>query len=267
MALLNSRIHRDSGCWSVHAVSCCLYLQLFYTWVFSCAPFDEDRRRLTNCHSGTMKLLAYLHETDNTLSRTTATGTVSSTASPNKKPMLLREERLLAQMGRNRRAVSEYIRYKKNYIPKRGIECALIVICIAELTGLKLFPEGIFREWDYAGSSYKVSDPGAQIAPDAIFQGLENLGGQVLNIADFSTIERRLQDIAMIEWRIGIGPLHPFYDGCGRVARYFSTLLSLWFDVPVVIHRSRDDYFSAARGGIRSFQNYYSACDRFRIDD
>ena len=76
-----------------------------------------------------------------------------------------------------------------------------------------------------------------------------------------------LRAIAGVEWDIAVGPLHTFYDACGRISRYFATLLFLWHSLPVVDRGERQIYFDHAIRGRAAFQQHYLTCPRCLLAD
>ena len=102
--------------------------------------------------------------------------------------------------------------------------------------------------------------------PTDIPEGLLEIGNQAERLQTIVKEDDKLELIAHIEWELGVGPLHPFYDGCGRISRYFSALISLWTDTPLVRHQSRDEYFQHARGGEQAFAKYFLSCERKRLE-
>jgi fido (protein-threonine AMPylation protein) len=133
----------------------------------------------------------------------------------------------------------------------------MLVLCgLAQLVGFGLLPEGLFRTWPYDTKRHNVKTEREPVPSSGIWAALEDLMELVIQAKDQDE-QGRLEAIARIEWEIGIGPIHPFYDGCGRVSRYYSSLLSLWFNVPLAHHASREMYFSAASDGSDAFISYY----------
>jgi hypothetical protein len=68
------------------------------------------------------------------------------------------------------------------------------------------------------------------------------------------------RDLAgMLEWEISTGPLHPFYDGCGRVGRAVAFLMQTWLGATVAEYGSRAEYLAAARKGKQHFVGYFAS--------
>jgi hypothetical protein len=201
----------------------------------------------------------HLRGLDRTLSRTVATGTIDRTASPAKRPALVTGSALLARIAANRRLVARFIAWRRRAWPATAAEHFGVICTLAHLAGLGIFPAGLFREWEYDAGRHGVA--GHPVPRDEVPAALLGFAGEISR-ARALRAPARIELVARTEWEIGIGPLHPFYDGCGRISRYTATLLSLWLDVPVVTHASRDAYLGAARAGRDAFVTYYRRCLR-----
>jgi hypothetical protein len=201
-------------------------------------------------------ILKHFESLDEVLSRTSKHGTVDTSVSSAKKPALKYGSDLSGQIQENRKMVAGFVDWQRLHRPRSHFEMTFALITIAHLTGEHLLPEGIFRTWNYESFTHSVFF-GKSIPPEQIPQKLFDLGKQCFKLSDAKSKEDQLNTIALIEWELAVGPLHPFYDGCGRISRYYSTLLSLWCGAPVKMHQSRDEYFSYAREGGASFAGYY----------
>jgi len=181
---------------------------------------------------------------------------VDTSASPTKKVALKSGDDLSQQVQANRRLITDFIDWRRLCPPQTDSEHTFVLVTIANLAGLHLLPEGLFRTWNYKSPTSSIIF-GATVAPDQISGKIIEIGKLALFFRSIKRDEDKLTLVARIEWELGIGPLHPFYDGCGRISRYFSTLTSLWSNTPLVIHHSREEYFSRAREGETSFVQYY----------
>ena len=65
-----------------------------------------------------------------------------------------------------------------------------------------------------------------------------------------------------VEWQLNAGPLHPFYDGCGRVSRLFSAFLLVNNHCLLPLYESRASYFRAAQLGVAQFVPYVRSAIR-----
>lgn len=64
---------------------------------------------------------------------------------------------------------------------------------------------------------------------------------------------------AFAEWSIQ-GPLHPYYQGCGRIGRGLSAWLLTWAGAPVPSYTQRETWFDCAHQGLDSFVNHVREC-------
>ncbi|HZS03022.1 MAG TPA: hypothetical protein VFE37_30205 [Chloroflexota bacterium] len=204
---------------------------------------------------------AYLARTDQCLSRSAGSGSADTSTSAAKQPLLLAGAALQRRVARNRRRVAELIVGQRRWFPTTAGEHVLVLCGIAQLAGLGLLPRGLFREWPYDWARYGVNCERPLMPPHAILAALEELMGTVVNVPTLCPGER-LECVARVEWELGIGPIHPFYDGCGRTSRYYSCLLSLWLDVPLAVHTSRAAYYAAANDGLDAFVGYFRSVAR-----
>ena len=206
--------------------------------------------------ANTLPLTRYLRRIDQALSRTSATGTVATGVHGLKRPALLSGDDLLTVIDRNRSLSAEFISWQAAHRPtdRDGITAA--VIALAWLVNLGITDGGLYRAWPYDVPLVEGSAPLSGISPTQIAGGLDRLTAECLDLSNRSMVEIARQ-ISRVEWEIGVGPLHPFYDGCGRVSRYFSTLLCLWHNVPMPIHTSREEYMRAATSGEMTFADYW----------
>lgn len=203
------------------------------------------------------QLQELLAHNDLVLSRTAASGRIDTAASSLKKSPSISSVELLDGVGRNRSAVSRFIFQQANYKPHTSAEIVGSLLTIAFLTNSGIAAGGLFREWPYVPQVKDFSDKA--VAPEDIPMELWNVGDTLLRAARNSSPAERLEVVAGVEWEIGIGALHPFYDGCGRISRYFSVVNSLWFGVPLKRHNLRSEYMGRASEGRLRFIEYYKA--------
>jgi hypothetical protein len=214
-------------------------------------------------------ILQYLQKTDEALSRTVQNRSVATAASAKKQPALLAGKKLTQQIDQNRELVAEYVGWKQKYTLRSTEDFLSSILTIAEISGLNLFPRSSFRQWDYPGTHGLVFNVKEVVAPSQIFPSLITLVSELSDrMAELGTdSELGLRIVAGTEWDIAIGPIHPFYDGCGRISRYFSTLLCLSFSLPMVWRGSREDYFSPAVLGRNEFVAYFASCRKLTLSD
>lgn len=193
----------------------------------------------------------HLLQVDKKLSRTVSVGLVNQAVSPLKKTMLVNGSALEAHLLDRLEHIARYLSQRASRPASTRGELLATLLSIAEIYSSGVFPEGIFRLWPYVAPIDEVV--GSIVATDQIWESLLSLEN-----AYFSRLNNdATYDLAgWLEWEIGIGPIHPFYDSCGRISIYFSTLVSLWNHQPVPEHTNRDLYMNAARGGVGQFLGY-----------
>ncbi len=209
----------------------------------------------------------YLQKTDEALSRTVQNKSIITAASDRKRHALLGGDKLSRQISRNRRLIAEYVNWRQRYIPRRTEDFLTSILTLGEIAGLNLFPESSFRQWDYSGTHGIVFDIDELVAPSRILSTLITFASDLANRTPELATGSGLSIVAGTEWDIAIGPIHPFYDGCGRISRCFSTLLCLSFSLPIIWRGSREDYFSHAVRGRNDFMSYFVLCKRVGKDD
>ncbi|MEW6284361.1 MAG: hypothetical protein AB1758_37445, partial [Candidatus Eremiobacterota bacterium] len=120
---------------------------------------------------------------------------------------------------------------------------------IEESVNRALLPAGRFRQWDPA---YRGEGPfEAKIPWERIPAELEALERELFRRWE-SVRKDPVPVAAWLEWTIQ-GPLHPYYDGCGRISRGFSAWILIWADHPVPRYKDREEWFRRAREGLESF--------------
>lgn len=201
------------------------------------------------------ELQRFLEENDLELSRTAKSGTADNSISSLKRPALVTGRELVEAVARNRLTVARFILAQSPYRPTSPLEPTGALLALAFLTNDGIAPNGLFRLWNYEPQVRASS--AERVEPKDIPENLGGIGSRLFEALRISSEREKLAIVGEIEWDIGIGPLHPFYDGCGRISRYFSALSSLWLDVPMVHHTSRKEYMERASEGRREFIDYY----------
>lgn len=200
-----------------------------------------------------MNLTEILLRNDNILSRTQISGVVKTDVSPIKLAMVLEGPPLQLQMQRNLSRVSDYILNRAKRHPKQVGEFLGCLITIAEIYSDSIFPDSLFRKWDYSLTRTQNGSNATAVAPNDILKELLKIDVTIVQAYENSK-QSHLPNL--IEWEIGIGPIHPFYDSCGRISRYIATLLRYWSRLPLPLYTDRDTYMDAARQGPLVFGNY-----------
>lgn len=129
---------------------------------------------------------------------------------------------------------------------------------MAWLVNFEITAGDLYRAWPYVTPGDGANGLLPQVAPEDIAPGLSRLADECAAITDLA-LSSKGRAIARMEWEIGIGPLHPFYDGCGRVSRYLSTMLCLWHELQPPVHSSREAYMTAAAESAESFVDYWTS--------
>jgi hypothetical protein len=205
------------------------------------------------------KLLTdYLDAVDHALSRTARTGITATSVHPSKLPSRLIGDELRKAVVRNRVRAAAFIVWRSGTAPADASEVGAALLALAWLVNFEITPGHVYRSWPYITPADSANCPLPPVAADDIVDGLAMLTNSCAALAELGQSEKR-RAIARTEWEIGIGPLHPFYDGCGRVSRYFSTLLCLWHGLDLPLHRLREDYMAAATNSAEAFANYWTS--------
>lgn len=197
---------------------------------------------------------SYLTEIDELLSRTAATGRIDLAASPEKLSSMREGDDTTDTHRVNLQLIVSFINWRALNVPSSAVEMFASLTTLAHLTNMSLTPSILFRHWPYAGKGAWVSRWNSVEAHAAPAEMWRIIVGAFENLHE----PRYLRDlVAGLEWDIGIGPVHPFYDGCGRISRYFTALIAMWTNIVVPLHGSRDEYMHAAGIGRSHFVEYW----------
>lgn len=200
-------------------------------------------------------LVEYLEHLDRTLSRTVSSGKVSQATSLTKRAPLVTGDALMQLVETNRKEVARQIEWRATTGPCSTENVISAIVGIAQIALVGIVPRSIFREWSYDPKQYSIRNEEPLCPPELIWSGLVQLGDRAFQVVRNGG-QSSAECIPEIEWDLVAGPLHPFYDGCGRVSRYFSTLLYLWTERSPKVHLARDEYFHALRRGKVEFGSY-----------
>ena len=201
-------------------------------------------------------LIEYIQTTDQTLSRTARDGTAATGVHVGKRASRLTGANLHRALVQNRAATAAFIDWQSEQRPRSAFGMGATLTGLAWIVNFGIIAGELYRAWPYVTPGDGANSALPPVPPEGIADGLERLAGECAAIAH---CDRPAQSraIAHIEWEIGIGPLHPFYDGCGRVSRCFSTMLCLWHGRQPPIHISRETYMSAATKSEADFIEYW----------
>src|ERR1700732_5001407 len=154
---------------------------------------------------GAKNILLFFEEMDKSLSRTVLSASVSTQVSGEKRPGRLIGDTLVSQISANRALIADFIDWKGDLQPKQPWECISSLLTIAEIAGRGVFPEGIFREWEYTGYDELRFDH--TVAPGALGPALLKLGDELFLVRDIAGEMEKQAAIAGVEWEIAVGPL------------------------------------------------------------
>ena len=198
------------------------------------------------------------------LSRTRM-GLCDTSTSPLKQPLLFSGDELRLRMLRNERRIHQFLFQSRHNPPPCDAQAVEdLLLGIADMTNQGLLPGGRFRAWCIEAREKSPSQdatasmPPAKVPPEqlpgavaafarSVYQRWEELGADPVPLA------------AWAEWQLNAGPLHPFYDGCGRIARSFAAALLVrasWFPPWYDDHAS---YYRHSDAGIATFIAYVRA--------
>ena len=208
------------------------------------------------------RLIAKIIDENNRRLSRTRSGVSDTSASHAKLPLLLSGEALRKQSAENEGRVCRFIadcRGEPAVADPAAVRQGLFVL--ADLTNAGLLPAGRLRIWDVPYRRAAVEDDGClpspcrPVSPSELPQALEIFCETV-----FSRIEELNHDpvplAAWAEWHLNAGPLHPFYDGCGRVSRSFAAWLLVKASHLLPLYEDGTSYFAHTERGPRLFADY-----------
>lgn len=213
---------------------------------------SSDTIQLRMTHTSTY-LLQALEGNDQALSRTAASGASDTTVSVEKKPLRLRGEALMQAVDRNRAATARFIEGLTAENLTSGKDLHALILAIAGLTLHGLLPAGIYRSWDLPEDRlYGPLEDSQRISIHEIDRRLLQVSDEIVTVVRHDPFTAA----SIAEWEIGIGPLHPFYDACGRISRAVSALILSTAGLKIVRHSSRDAYLGNGARGKAAFLGY-----------
>lgn len=125
-----------------------------------------------------------------------------------------------------------------------------LVLNVAVEVNNGLLPLGLFRTWAHAstdGIEHALSPP------DSI---LESLYQCTIETTRLWKCGLPIDAAASLEWELMFGPLHPFYDGCGRTSRIVGAALLYAAGLALPRHDLASAYFAAGSDGTETFAKY-----------
>lgn len=122
------------------------------------------------------------------------------------------------------------------------------LMSIAGLVNRDITPPGkVFREWQPpVGQRCAASD-----VPGFLIRLAERVASQLP-----SANEDPVGLAAEVEWRLNGGDIHPFFDGCGRISRLFSSRILLCRGWAIPLWEDSPTYFAVGSSGLEAFSTY-----------
>jgi hypothetical protein len=208
-----------------------------------CRIMTENNRRLSRTHHGHSEV----------------------GASAEKLPLLLAGSALRDQAERNGLEVCRLVHAQSSAALVRSeVDIRKLLLELADRTNQGLLPAGRYRTWHIGANQPSitggpaVSGPEPRIPPEKIQEALNDLCHKLWQ--DWSDLVRDPVPVAAwAEWQVGGGPLHPFYDGCGRISRAFASALLVRGGHLLPLFDESERYFSAGNRGMESFLTYYKS--------
>lgn len=181
-------------------------------------------------------------ETDLAMSRTSR-GVSDTSASSRKHPLLLDGEALREASQRNRDRLLDLL--EDLPAPESARAAAEGLARIEATVNAGLLPEGRFRTWE-------LDYPEGNIAAHVL---VRDLPAEMERLAE--ELHARwpgdpVATAAFVEWTLN-GPLHPYYDGCGRISRGAGAWVLLRAGLLPPLYSSKSEWYEAAAGGLDAF--------------
>ena len=184
-------------------------------------------------------------------------GVSDTKASSSKHPLLLDGEALELQCAANaQRLYALLFEMSHQAAPTTPAQVAERMRTIEDAVNQGLLPDGRFRNW---GVSYKEDCAFATKVPwESLPQEMDRFAEEIFQ--RWSELEADpLALAAWAEWKIQ-GPLHPYYDGCGRISRGISCWLLTCGQAPLPVYTDRKEWFDHAMAGVEPFTAYVRTC-------
>lgn len=209
-----------------------------------------------------LKLVSSILDTNSQrLSRTRAG--VSDTSTSAAKESLNVTGNELAEQSRNNEAQVHALIFTRrdSFTPQNPRDVLGLLLEIADATNENLLPSNRWRRWDIpahgeGSDEFSQSKLLSTTIPFAkVEAALEEFSRVVFE--HWSTLATDPVPLASwAEWQLNAGPLHPFYDGCGRISRLFSAALFLRASWLLPMYDCRETYFQHANRGTARFCDY-----------
>lgn len=203
-----------------------------------------------------------LQENSRRLSRTTS-GFSNTQTHSRKLPLRFTGESLKEKARENEHAVGKWIYATRNDPPPHSRSDVLTLIwkvcdgINAELLPtkerLRCWPIGTYQKSLDGSNPSGRTEP--KLDPDRLPEAMDRYADVLLERwSELSTEPVPLA--AWAEWQLNGGPLHPFYDGCGRISRAYSAMLLVRGRTLLPIYDSLNNYFDHGHQGETAFADY-----------
>lgn len=194
-------------------------------------------------------LVDALRAADKNLSRTVMSACVNTDVSPDKVPLLISGSMLERTIERNRVLMANYILGAPPDSASNAGDLHASVLTIASLALQGMLPSSLFRKWQLNDRKFGPEEDSREVPPGRIQHELGELAQRVID-SSLDPIRRA----ALLEWSIGTGPLHPFYDACGRIGRAAAALVLVQGGILLPNYPAREVYFSVSTKGWMCFE-------------
>lgn len=200
-----------------------------------------------------------LASNDNVLSRTASSGHLDVSAAPEKSLAIIQSADAASRVARNRYIVAKYICEQDPNFWKSELSLFSTIVGVGSMLSAGFIEGTLFRSWPLPPDRGYGPGISSAINPNNVIDELLLCSRRISSDSIGSLIERA----ARLEWEIGIGPLHPFADACGRTSRALSAMLLFTNNVPIKRHLSRAEYYEAGSKGAASFARYFCSLPNF----
>ena len=186
-----------------------------------------------------------LNENSVRLSRTRK-GVSDTSTSEFKQPLRLTGDLLKQRSAENEAKAHEFIwSCRARPTPTSADDVRRLLFELADIINDGLLPAGRLRAWPIAG----------KLPPRDLEHGVDDFCRVICGRWNEPAADP-VPLAAWAEWELNGGSLHPFYDGCGRIARTFAALLLLQANSDLPLYDNLASYFQHGGEGTDSFIAY-----------
>lgn len=181
----------------------------------------------------------------------TSRGVSDTSANPRKHPLLLEGEALREASARNRERLLDLLETLPR--PDSPEAAAAGLARLEAAVNEDLLPEGRFRTWE-------LDYPDGNISAHAAVKDLPaEMERFAVTLHERWGAEDPAATAAFAEWNLN-GPIHPYYDGCGRISRAAGAWVLLRAGEPPPLYESRPAWYEAAARGLPGFTDFVRHC-------